>query len=1748
MTVTGAGNATIRGLTITGGSSTQGGGICNLGTLVLIASTVENNASGFGGGIFNSGTLTLLDSTVANNTTFPVPSFFENFGAGIANFAGTLTLLDSTIADNHAASAAGGGVGFNSNFGGTVAIQNTIIADNTAAYGDPDVLGAFTSLGNNLIGNTTGGSGFVASDLLNVDPELGLLALNGGPTPTFALLPGSPAIDHGNDSTAATVNLPGLVGMWKGDGNANDSVGGDNGTAYGVAYTAGVVNQAFQFNGINSLIVAHSTPALNSSNFTIGGWFNLAAAPGAGSEFILASKYGGNYDGWILRIGSNLLPGVSVDASATSNVSLYASAPISLNAWYYISATYNGSTVDLYVDGTLAGSTTLAGGYTPSATALSLGAAIWLNGDFTDGSIDEFSFYSRALSSNEIQALYASNGEPAVSAGTYVTTDGRGFARVYNGTVDIGAFESQPYVVTNAADSGPGSLRQAIIDDVGGSEPITFSPALDGQTITLSSGPIEIGQDLTIIGPGADLLNVSGDGNSGVFVIDAGADVAISGLSVSQGVAAAGGGIDNRGTLTVDDSVFSEDQAQAPASFGGIGLTTEGGAIANEPGGNLTVTRSTFANDSAIGGDGIPGLAGSGTGGNGYGGAIFNADSATLSISDDTFTSDLARGGMGDDGGGLLGGPGLGGGGYGGAIANWGAALVISTTIAGNSVTAGAGNGGQSGLPTDGAGIFNGAGSSLEVVDTIAANNTGGHDIANLGTIAGSNDLVMTGKNLASGMVSVTADPELGPLRDNGGTTPTLALLPGSPAIDAGNNNPTFSGWNVPPTDQRGFARIANGTIDIGAFESQPYLVTNTDDSGPGSLREAIVDDADSRPVTFAPALVGMTITLSSPLVIQSDLTIDGSAAPGLIVSGGGITGVITVARSAQVTLRDLSVENGNNVKGGPGGIFNGGTLTLDSVTVAHNRTSDSGGGIENLGTLTIIDSTIADNTATSAFGGGGIASLGKLTLLDSTISGNLAFTGGGLYVTDGTTTLRDTIVAGNRVTVADPDIVGAVNSLGHNLVGYTNGDVTGLVASDLTGVDPVLGPLAANGGPTFTLALLPGSPAIDGGDATGAPSFDQRGLPRIVNGAIDIGAYELQVHAPVANAGGAYVLDPGQPLTLNASQSSDADNLPLTYTWDLNGDGVFGDATGVSPTVSWAQLQALGITPGRYQVRVVANDGYGGTHAVVSPPVTLTVLPIQPTSIAPASPGPRNTPLDSVDVTFTFPIDPATLNPSDVSLTRGGVRNLIDIPFQVLAVPNTTGTYEISGLAGLTTAQGTYVLAINGAGVADQFGDLATGTASITWLMDTTPPLSHVVALPTRESSLAFTVRATGTDPASPPGVPVSGIVSYDLYVSVNNGPFSYWTKVPASNPTATFQGQSSAIYAFVSLAHDAAGNVETKPINPLNQSMYPDTATFVPDLTAPVTKVTSATLVAGSTVPTLLVAFSGTETGGSGLSSISISVSVDGGASSLLGTFAAGGPVGGVYSGSLTYEPIADGKTHTYAFTSLGTNGNGIAESKSAADLTLTAAYSAPPALKATGLTVQHGAVERSFVRYVDIDFNETDAQAGGLLSSIIASLSTASPDIQLIHYAYGTTPGASGAAGAVVPLSAAMLRVVDHAIEIDFGQYGLGGVSSAGLSLNQYWTEESQGDGYYEIALNLTGKTSDEYFDRLLGDIDGDGTVSAADVSAVQAAEMKNLIGIGAAAFDVDGSGAVNSVDLFLVTKSKGRKISGGVTLSG
>ncbi|HUT91493.1 MAG TPA: right-handed parallel beta-helix repeat-containing protein [Thermoguttaceae bacterium] len=214
------------------------------------------------------------------------------------------------------------------------------------------------------------------------------------------------------------------------------------------------------------------------------------------------------------------------------------------------------------------------------------------------------------------------------------------------------------------------------------------------------------------------------------------------------------------------------------------------------------------------------------------------------------------------------------------------------------------------------------------------------------------------------------------------------------------------------------------------------------------------------------------------------------------------------------------------------GGIYQSlGTLDIEASTLARNTARTQGGAISlSNATAVLRSATISDNTAPA--GGGIRVSGGALDIYASTIVQNHAdqSMGGGAYVVGGTTRVGNTIIAQNTAPGTGPDFIlvipgseqGEPVSLGHNLVGDDTGcqglfvgpgDLVGTASDPL---DPGLGPLQDNGGPTHTHALLTDSPALDAGDNAIAALLDQRGYPRIVDGdgdgqaVTDIGAYEL--------------------------------------------------------------------------------------------------------------------------------------------------------------------------------------------------------------------------------------------------------------------------------------------------------------------------------------------------------------------------------------------------------------------------------------------------------------------------------------------------------------------------------------------------------------------------------------------------------------------------------------------------------------
>ena len=287
--------------------------------------------------------------------------------------------------------------------------------------------------------------------------------------------------------------------------------------------------------------------------------------------------------------------------------------------------------------------------------------------------------------------------------------------------------------------------------------------------------------------------------------------------------------------------------------------------------------------------------------------------------------------------------------------------------------------------------------------------------------------------------------------------------------------------------------------------------------------------------------------TYRENLTISQSLTITGAAASTTIIDGGGVNRVVLVSSaSARVGLANLTIRNGFGATGG-GGISNFGTLTVTNSTVSGNTARGmpgKGGGIFNGGTLTVTNSTVTGNSVSGAFGagfGGGIENQGTAAVNNSTVSGNRATAGGGgIYNLQGSVTINNSTVSGNSVHFAgDGGGIAGTVTLQNSIVASNSGGncKSGVVSKgynlssdnscnfsssgDRNNTDPKLGPLQNNGGPTFTMALLPGSPAIDAGNPSGCTDgqghllkTDQRGQPRPDkedSGGCDMGAYERE-------------------------------------------------------------------------------------------------------------------------------------------------------------------------------------------------------------------------------------------------------------------------------------------------------------------------------------------------------------------------------------------------------------------------------------------------------------------------------------------------------------------------------------------------------------------------------------------------------------------------------------------------------------
>jgi hypothetical protein len=518
-------------------------------------------------------------------------------------------------------------------------------------------------------------------------------------------------------------------------------------------------------------------------------------------------------------------------------------------------------------------------------------------------------------------------------------------------------------------------------------------------------------------------ISANSAGRFGGGISSLGGILTLSNCLVAGNSAPVGGGIciDQNTTATISDSTVSGN-----GNGSGEGGSLSGAGIAVEPGSNLTLIATTISDNTTAD----------------YGGGIYNA--GTLSVRNSSITKNKStETNAGNGGGGIY-------------VSAGGTLDVFDSTIAKNSAAL---NGGgicqsssgrtvtiydstiaENSAASNGGGICrSSSGGAIALDNTIIAGNTGNVTSPDIrGVVTADYCLIqnLAGASITGANNIVNRDPLLDQLRDNGGPTETMALLGGSPCIDSGNNDLIPSGAT---TDQRGYARILSGTVDMGAYEYlNPLLVTtaeNETDPGDGlsSLCEAIDyinSHGGNNTITFDPSLAGQTITLTDGELALTDTTgtttITGLGAGPLTISGNHASRVFNISTGVTADISGLTIANGYVTDGWGGGILNNGTVTISNCTISDNSAAVSGaprtavgGAICNEGTLTITHCTVTGNHADGH--GGGIGNYDAImTMSGCIVSGNSSTDDGGGVTGDySMLTVADSIISGNSTSLA---------------------------------------------------------------------------------------------------------------------------------------------------------------------------------------------------------------------------------------------------------------------------------------------------------------------------------------------------------------------------------------------------------------------------------------------------------------------------------------------------------------------------------------------------------------------------------------------------------------------------------------------------------------------------------------------------------------------------------------------------------
>ncbi len=1032
-------SSSLSGVTVRFGRNTQpetdpffsftGGGIdvCNTGaggfTMTNVTVTENNVTNGYGGGINidtlapANGTFSISGSTISNNRTSSAASILKN-GGGI-NLLGdshTVSISNSTISGN-TSNALGGGINVNHNIGGAITISGSTISNNTAASRGGGVSNLNLGTATLTINNDS-----VISGNVSQGTAAGTESRGGG-------------VFIGSSASATTIRETTITGN-------QASTGAFQGGG-GIAALTGTITA--QFNRLSGNIAgAAGGSGFHNAGATVTGtrnWWGCNAGPGSAPCDRSANTSGTLTTTPHLVLRHVASPSSIVIGQSTTTTADFltdsASGPVAVADLDALIGTSH--IINNPVRGTLSGvqaSIQANGTATATFTATTVGAGsadsvvdahtqtapITIGQASTTTTITAHtpdpSLINTAVTVNYSVAVNAPGaGTPtgnvtvsdgvnncvgSVAAGTCnltLTTGGpRTLTATYAGDTSFStSSDTEPHtvsvcpsVVTNGNDAGAGSLRDVIANAC---EPSTITFQAGVTTVTLTSAEILVNKNVTIDGgTGVTVARSSAGGtpNFRIFNIQTGRTVSMNNLRVQNGNhPAQAGGIENNGTLNLNNMEITGNRSP------------QGGGIQNNN--VLVLNNSTISGNTAT-------LFGGGL-------TIFGP---TTTLTNCTITGNQAD----SDSGGMN---------------ASGTVSITNCTIARNTTVLSAGLG---------AGIVVNAANLTLRNSIVAANTSGNLSEANFnGTVQAASAFNVVGAGPAGGLtngvnnnqVGVTPTAlSLGALGNYGGATPTLPLLPGSPAINAGTN------VSAPATDQRGIARPA--AVDVGAFESRGFNLSIAGGSGQTAVIStpfATALSVNVAPVAVGEPVQGGTVSFTPPGAGASASLTTSPAS----INAGGVASVTAVA-NATAGGYTVSANSAGNTGSALSFALTNRLLSADlSITKTNGTTTSTPGGsttytitASNAGPDPVTGATVADTfpasltcnwTCVGAGGGtctaSGSGNINSLVNLPS--GGSVTFTASCAISASATGTLANTATVSSSISDPTPANNNAIDS-----------------------------------------------------------------------------------------------------------------------------------------------------------------------------------------------------------------------------------------------------------------------------------------------------------------------------------------------------------------------------------------------------------------------------------------------------------------------------------------------------------------------------------------------------------------------------------------------------------------------------------------------------------------------------------------------------------------------------------------------